>query len=312
VNRQLASQTRYAATSVVFEPPSSDDVLEIGSVLADRYQIEATIGAGGMARVYRAQHLELAHPVAVKVLHASLNRNREATLRFQREAAMARRLVHPNIVTITDSGVLDDGRYFLVMEVLDGETLEARLAREGRFPWRTAVPLLTEILLGLRHAHEHGVVHRDIKPENLFLLRADESPRVKILDFGTAKLFTGMPANMQITQRGVTIGAPLYMSPEQAVAGEVTPASDVYSTTVVLFEMLTGELPFLRSNAVATMKAHVYARPPKLTEAAPHLDVPDALEEIIRRGLAKLPVSRISSADAYLQLLDELVAAHGG
>jgi eukaryotic-like serine/threonine-protein kinase len=117
---------------------------------------------------------------------------------------------------------------------------------------------------------------------------------------------------MQITQRGVTIGAPLYMSPEQALSGEIMPASDLYSTTVVLFEMLTGELPFLRSNAVATMKAHVFARPPKLRDVAPDLEVPDELEEIVRRGLAKFPVSRIPTADAYLKLFEELTAVHAG
>jgi serine/threonine protein kinase len=295
----------------MFEPPSSEDAFEDGRVLAGRYRIDGSIGGGGMAHVYRAQHLELAQVVAVKVLHASHCRDREAVLRFQREAAIARRLAHPNIVTIIDSGVLEDGRYFMVMAALDGETLEARIAREGRIPWRVAVSLLGELLLGLRHAHEHGVIHRDIKPENIFVLRG-EGPRVKILDFGAAKSYPNVPANMQITQRGVTIGAPLYMSPEQALAGEVTPASDLYSTTVVLFEMLTGELPFLRSTAVATMKAHVYARPPTLREAAPHLEVPDELEEIIRRGLAKLPVSRIPTAEAYLKLLEELTAAHPG
>jgi serine/threonine-protein kinase len=294
---------------VVFESPSPEDAFETGRVLADRYRIDGIIGGGGMARVYRAQYLEQAHVVAIKVLHASHSRDREAVLRFHREAAMARQLEHPNIVTITDSGVLEDGRYFLVMEALDGETLEARIAREGRMPWRVAVSLLGELLLGLRHAHEHGVVHRDIKPENIFLLRG-EAPRVKLLDFGTAKLYTNVPANMQITQRGVTIGAPLYMSPEQAMAGEVSPASDLYSMTVVLFEMLTGELPFVRSNAVATMKAHVFARPPRLREAAPTLEVPDELEEIVRRGLAKLPVSRIPTADAYLKVLEELAASH--
>jgi serine/threonine-protein kinase len=293
---------------VVFEPPSPEDAFENGRVLADRYRIDGSLGDGGMARVYRAQHLELAHVVAVKVLHASHSRDREAVLRFQREAAMARRLKHPNIVTILDSGVLEDGREFVVMEALDGETLEARIAREGRIPWRVAVSLLGELLLGLRDAHEHGVVHRDIKPENLFLLRGD-GPRLKILDFGSAKLYTNVPANMQITQRGMAIGAPLYMSPEQAMAGEVTPASDLYSTTVVLFEMLTGEPPFLRSSAVATMKAHVFARPPKLREAAPSLEIPDELEEIVRRGLAKLPVSRIPTSEAYLKLLEELTAA---
>src|SRR5687767_5067994 len=186
-----------------------------------------------MARVYRAEHLEIARPVAIKVLHASHSQDREAVLRFQREVAMAGRLVHSNIVTVTDSGVLDDGRCFLVMEALDGETLDDQLMRDGRFPWRVAVTVLGELLLGLRHAHDRGVVHRDIKPENIFLLRGDASPRVKILDFGTAKLYTSMPGNLNITQSGVTIGTPLYMSPEQAVAGEVTPVSDLYSSTVV-------------------------------------------------------------------------------
>jgi len=294
---------------VEFEPPSPEDAFENGRVLADRYRIDGSFGGGGMAHVYRAQHLELAHVVAVKVLHASHCRDREAVLRFHREAAMARRLKHPNIVTIIDSGVLEDGRDFVVMEALDGETLEARIAREGKIPWRVAVSVLGELLLGLRHAHEHGIVHRDIKPENLFLLRGD-APRLKILDFGTAKLYANMPADMQITQRGMAIGAPLYMSPEQAMAGEVTPASDLYSTTIVLFEMLTGEPPFLRNSAVATMKAHVFARPPKLREAAPYLEIPDELEEIVRRGLAKLPVSRIPTSEAYLKLLEELMAAH--
>jgi serine/threonine-protein kinase len=296
---------------VGFEPPSSEVVFENGRVLADRYRIDGSIAGGGMAHVYRAQHLERAQVVAVKVLHASHSRDLEAVLRFQREVAMARRLAHPNIVTILDAGALEDGRSFLVMEALDGETFADRMAREGPIPWRVAVSLLCELLLGLSHAHERGVVHRDIKPGNLFLLQG-EGPRVKILDFGTAKLYTNVPASMQITQRGMTIGAPLYMSPEQAMAGEVTPASDLYSTTVVLFEMLTGELPFLRSNAVATMKAHVFAPPPKLREAAPHLELPDELEELVRRGLAKLPVSRIPSAETYLQLIDELTAAHAG
>lgn len=296
---------------MVFDPLSPEDAFENGRVLAGRYRIDGSIGGGGMARVYRAQHLELAHVVAVKVLHASHSRDRETVLRFQREAAMARRLGHPNIVTIIDSGVLEDGRDFVVMEALDGETLDARIAREGRIPWRIAVSLLGELLLGLRHAHEHGVVHRDIKPENLFLLRG-EGPRVKILDFGSAKLYANVPVNMQITQRGMAIGAPLYMSPEQAMAGEVAPTSDLYSTTVVLFEMLTGGLPFVRSNAVATMKAHVFARPPRLREAAPHLEVPDELEELVRRGLAKLPISRMQTAEAYLKLLEELMATHAG
>ena len=279
-------------------------------MIADRYRIDAVIGDGGMARVYRAEQLENARPVAIKVLHASHSQDREAVLRFQREVAMARRLAHENIVAVTDSGVLEDGRYFLVMEALEGETLDARLGREGPLPWRVAVAVLREILLGLGHAHDRGVVHRDIKPGNIFLLRGEAGPRVKIVDFGAAKLYPDAPGNVNITQRGVTIGSPLYMSPEQAVAGEATPVSDLYSSTVVLFEMLTGEPPFHRRDAVAMMKAHLSARPPKLRELAPQLEVPDELEEIVRRGLAKLPVSRTPTADAYLKLLDDLLAAH--
>ena len=288
--------------------PVPDDKIENGSVFADRYRIASVIGDGGMARVYRAEQMKDAHPVAIKVLHASHTQNREAVLRFQREVAMARRLAHPNIVSVTDSGVLDDGRYFLVMEALEGETLADRLQRERTLPWRAVVPLLKELLLGLGHAHEHGVVHRDIKPENVFLLRPDGGPLLKILDFGTAKRYPPPPANLNITQRGVTIGSPLYMSPEQAVAGEVSPASDLYSCTVMLFEMLTGAPPFDRKDAVSMMRAHVFSRPSKLRDVAPQLDVPDEFEEIVRRGLAKLPANRISSAETYLQLLDALPA----
>src|SRR5262249_54849970 len=154
-----------------------------GSVLADRYRIEGVLGGGGMARVYRAEHLELARPVAIKVLHASHSRDREAVLRFQREAATSRRLSHPNIVSVTDAGLLEDGCCYLVMEALEGETLDEQLRREGRRPWPDAVRLLREVLLGLRHAHAHGVVHRDIKPGNIFLLRASAGPLVKLLDF---------------------------------------------------------------------------------------------------------------------------------
>jgi len=278
-------------------------------VLDGRYRIDGVLGGGAMARVYRAEHLGIARPVAIKVLHAALRYSRDAVTRFQREATTSGRLVHPNIVTVTDAGMLPDGRCFLVMEALDGETLADRLEHEGRLPWRKAVALLGEILAGLRLAHDHGVVHRDIKPENLFLLRGDASPLVKILDFGIARLVEGVAGGSRITQSGLTIGTPLYMSPEQAVDGEITPASDLYSSTVVLFEMVTGQMPFYYEDPVATMKAHLNETPPSLQEIAPELDLPEQLEEIVRRGLAKTVIERIPSADSYLRTLDELMAA---
>ncbi|HSK01178.1 MAG TPA: serine/threonine-protein kinase, partial [Kofleriaceae bacterium] len=289
--------------------PLLDDALEAGGVLEGRYRIDGVIGGGGMARVYRAQHLAISRPVAIKVLHAGLSRSREAVERFRLEATASGRLVHPNIVTVTDFGVLPDGRSFLVMEALEGETLADRLEREGQLPWRAAVILFAELLRGLRHAHDHGVIHRDIKPENIFLPSGDGGPLVKILDFGVAKLCASAPGDARITQSGLTIGTPLYMSPEQTLDGEITPASDLYSSTVVLFEMIAGEPPFYRDDPVATMKAHLREPPPRLVEIAPELEIPGRLEDIVHHGLAKLAADRIPSAEAYLELLDELGVA---
>jgi serine/threonine protein kinase len=288
--------------------PSSDEFLEIGSVLDGRYRIDGVIGGGGMARVYRAEHLGIGRSVAIKVLYASQSRSREAVTRFQREAITSGRLEHPNIVAVTDSGMLHDGRCFLVMESLDGETLADRLAREGRLPWRAALALVRGIVVGLRHAHDHGVIHRDIKPDNIFVLRRDEDPLVKILDFGIAKLQEGAASDTRITQRGLTVGSPTYMSPEQAVDGEITPASDLYSTTVVLFEMLAGRTPFDRGDPVATMKAHISMPPPTLRDMAPEIDLPHGLEEIVQRGLAKSIAERIGSAGKLLGMLDRICA----
>jgi serine/threonine protein kinase len=317
VVRRTGRAPRAAIRSVAVSsltPP--DDALEVGSVLDGRYRIDGVIGGGGMARVYRAEHLGSSGPVAIKVLHTSLSRSSHAVARFRHETTTSGRLIHPNIVTVTDFGVIADGRCFLVMEALEGETLADRLARERRIPWRDAVAILREVLRGLGHAHHQGVVHRDIKPENVFLLRGAGEPLAKILDFGIAKLYARLQGDPQgdsrITQDGLTIGTPLYMSPEQTVGAAITPVADLYSSTVVLFEMLTGVPPFRRQDAIATMKAHLSARRPTLQQTAPDLELPDALEEIVRRGLAKQSAERIPSADAYLAALDRLELQVGG
>src|SRR6187549_5359 len=208
--------------------PSPDEDLSIGSVLDGRYRIEAVLGTGGMGRVYRAEHTGIGRAVAIKVLHADLNRNREAAARFQREALASGRLDHPNIVGVSDFGVLDDGACYLVMEALEGESLGDRLDREKRLPWQEALAILRGVLSGLRHAHERGVVHRDIKPDNIFLARKDSDLVVKILDFGIAKLAASTGDDPASTRAGLTVGTPAYLSPEQAVGGAITPASDIY------------------------------------------------------------------------------------
>ena len=208
---------------------SSDDQFEIGSVLDHRYRIDAVLGSGGMGRVYRAEHTQIGKSVAIKVLHADLTRNREASQRFRREVIALGKLDHPNIVGVSDSGQLDNGACFLVMEVLEGESLGDRLAREHRIHWVEALDILRGMLFGLRHAHERGVVHRDVKPDNIYLAHKDGEPVIKILDFGIAKLFAGHTDDPASTRAGLTVGTPAYLSPEQAVGGEISPASDLYS-----------------------------------------------------------------------------------
>ncbi|HEY4238852.1 MAG TPA: serine/threonine-protein kinase [Kofleriaceae bacterium] len=293
-------------------PADADERIPIGSVLDGRYRIDGVLGTGGMGRVYRGEHTGIGRAVAIKVLHADLAKNREAAARFQREALASGRLDHANIVGVSDVGVLDDGSCYLVMEVLEGESLGDRISRDKRIGWREALDILRGVLAGLRHAHDRGVVHRDIKPDNVYLARKDGASVVKILDFGIAKLYAGSPDDPASTRAGLTVGTPAYLSPEQAVGGEITPASDIYSATVVLYEMISGRAPFEDKDPLAMLGAHVSRPVPPLAEIAAGVEVPAALEDIMSRGLAKTPSQRISSAVEYLALLDGLAPAGSG
>ena len=290
--------------------PAPDDGLAVGSVVDGRYRIDGILGSGGMGRVYRGEHTGIGRAVAIKVLHADLGGNREAVTRFQREALASGRLDHPNIVAVSDFGELPDGAAFLVMEALEGEPLGTRIER-GRIPWREALAVLRGVLAGLAHAHERGVVHRDIKPDNVFLARKDDQLLVKVLDFGIAKLFAGIVDDPATTRAGLTIGTPAYLSPEQAVGGEITPQTDLYSTTVVLFEMLTGRAPFEADDPLQMLGAHAAGVPPRLLDVAPDIELPPGMEELVQRGLAKRGADRWPTALAYLAALD-LMAGEGG
>ncbi|MGE5185261.1 MAG: serine/threonine-protein kinase [Acidobacteriota bacterium] len=293
--------------------PSPDDsgVVAIGSVLDGRYRIDAVLGKGGMGRVYKGEHTGIGRAVAIKVLHAQLGRNKEATQRFQREALASGRLDHPNIVGVSDFGVLDDGSLYLVMEALEGESLGKRLERDKRIPWPEALAITRGVLAGLRHAHDKGVVHRDIKPDNIFLARKDGDIVVKILDFGIAKLYAGNADDPASTRAGLTVGTPAYLSPEQAVGGAITPAADLYSTSVVLYEMLVGRPPFEDTDPLQMLTAHVSRDAPTFAEVAPGLQVPPGLEDIVRHGLSKVAAERISSASEYVARLDDLARSAG-
>jgi serine/threonine-protein kinase len=279
----------------------------VGRVIAGSYRLTGLLGVGAMGKVFRAEELERGTEVAIKLLRTHLGANKEAAARFRREAFVGVKLVHPNCVPVLDFGTVEDGSCYLVMELVRGESLGDVLDREGRLPWRRALHIARHVLRGLDHAHREGVVHRDIKPDNIFLCEQDgDRDFARILDFGIAKL-VGDAAGAAITQAGITVGTPNYVSPEQATATTLDGRSDLYSLSCVLYEMLVGKPPFGDREALRTVLAHATEPPPTFAAIAPDVDIPEDVEALVRDGLAKRPDDRIGSASEYILRIDELV-----
>ncbi|HWM88723.1 MAG TPA: serine/threonine-protein kinase, partial [Kofleriaceae bacterium] len=286
---------------------------QIGDVLDSRYRIVGLLGQGGMGSVYRAEHVAIRRHVAIKVLHPDFAGDPDHSKRFQREAFVTGRADHPNCVTVSDFGPLAGGGFYLVMELVDGVVLGDLLAQEGRLPARRALHIARHLLRGLAHAHAAGVVHRDIKPSNVILVQqGDDLDFAKLLDFGVAKLVEGAPVadaqDQQITRIGTTVGTPTYVAPEQAVGGAVDPRSDLYSLSVVLFEMIAGQPPFRAEDVVKLLGMHLSAPVPAMSELVPGLTVSPPVEQLVRAGLEKDKASRHPSAAAYGAAIDELFA----
>jgi len=286
-------------------PTPGSTAPDLGKVVDGRYRLLEQIGQGGMGAVYRAEHLGMGKVVALKVLRPELGGQADALTRFEREAQAAARVDHKNVVAVSDFGAQADGSLYLAMEYLRGETLRHRLDREGRIEWSHAVNIARHVARGLAHAHGQGVVHRDIKPENIFLVEDDDDPDfAKILDFGIARSLSGGDA--RVTQAGIVIGTPAYLSPEQALGGAVDTRSDQYSLATVLFEMLTGVTPFGDREPVAILTAHAVAPVPAMDDVVPGLGVPGAIEAIVRRALAKEKSERYPDTAAFLAALDQV------
>lgn len=275
----------------------------IGTTLKDRYQIEARLGEGGAAEVYRALDTRLSRTVVVKVLRPQLAANPDVLKRFEREARDAASLSHPNIVQVFD--IENDGASdFIVMEYCDGGDLKRYLqGHGGRLPVARAVEVTQALLRALDYAHQHNVIHRDVKPHNVMLCgaRGKEFQSVKLADFGIAR---ALSSDTQ-TQTGTFVGSAAYISPEQAQGFRVDPASDLYSVGVVLFEMLTGRLPFDADNPVTMALKHVQEPPPSPRALRP--DLPPRLEFVLLRALAKDPRQRYQSAAEFAQALANAV-----
>ncbi len=274
-----------------------------GKTVSGRYEIEAKIGEGAMGSVYRAKHTFINKPVALKVLHPRFSADPEIVERFQREAQAAAHIEHPNICLATDFGRLDDSAFFLVMEWLDGESLEELLEREGRLDPDRAVKLAVQIAEALEKAHELGIVHRDLKPANIMVVDKNGREFVKVTDFGIAQVRLGDSA--KITQAGAAYGTPTYMSPEQASGREVDGRSDLYALGVILYEMLTDKVPFDADSIPLIMAKHVTDPPPPMAEMAPDAPIPRWLDHVVMKCMEKAPEARPQTAAELVKLLTE-------
>lgn len=283
--------------------------LSAGTVLGRRFRIEELLGQGGMGTVYRAIDLATNQPVAVKTLLPASQHDSALRRRFAREAEIIERLQHPNFVKLIEYGQHEGEPSYVAMELLSGDALNRVLRRESRLAPRRALHITSHVLSGLTYAHAQGIVHRDLKPENVMLLQQGEDPDfAKVLDLGIAKLVAPDDAHRtRLTQQGELMGTPLYISPEMLRGEPLDARADLYSLTVMLYEMLAARPPFESATSTALYAMHLAAPPPSLADVAPELALPAALERLLQQGLAKEPAERIPSAEAYLRHVDELL-----
>jgi len=263
-----------------------------GTLLAGKYRLGSLIGSGSFGSVYRARHVDLAHDVAVKVLLTAARNSPEALARFQREGIAACRVKHPNAVAVTDFGVTAGGAAFLVMELLEGQSLQDEMMRVGRFSAPRCAEILTPLCAALAEAHAAGIVHRDIKPANVFLQRTPQGEKVKVLDFGIAKMADEDARAGSLTVAGGILGTPVYMAPERFRGEAIDGASDVYSVGVMLYQMLAGRVPFVApdSDLMAIVMMHLHREPPPLSEADP--EIAPEIDRIVLSALRKHPRQR--------------------
>ncbi|MCI0573803.1 MAG: protein kinase [Myxococcaceae bacterium] len=283
----------------------------VGRLVDGKYRVEALLGEGGMGRVYRARQLTLDKPVVLKLLHHSLQSDPTTVVRFEREARAASRLNHPNVISILDfAQAREDGTLYIAMELVAGTDLHHVLAHEWPLPEARILRIVSQVLSALGEAHGVGVIHRDLKPENIMLeQRRGEPDFVKVLDFGIAKIqdATGEDGRA-LTRAGHVFGTPEYVSPEQARGAPLDARSDLYAVGVILYQLVTGLLPFESDSPLGFATKHLTELPPAPSQRRAGVRVSPGLERLIQRALEKDPKDRPQSAESFRQ---ELLALDG-
>jgi serine/threonine protein kinase len=284
-------------------------------ILGGQFKIVQKIGTGGMGSVYKAAQPAMNRMVAIKILHPKLTARADLVARFRREARAMSQLNHPNTVKVFMYGELEeDGSLYIVMEHLEGRNLNRKVKREGPLSVEQGVSILVQVCGALQEAHGMGIVHRDLKPENIFLCKQvgiDEFP--KVLDFGLAKVTDQQmqPGSVNLTQEGMVFGTPEFMSPEQAQGKQLDPRSDIYSLSVILYEALTGKLPFDARTPMEYIQKHVVEPPIALSRRIEGLTFPKGLDEVVAKAMAKKPGDRFQSAIQFAAALRPFAGASG-
>lgn len=307
--RELAARIKaILRRATQYSRPAADEQFGPGNVLADRYKLLGRIGEGGMATIWTALDSVMGRQVVLKVLHSAYINPGAPLARFEQESKLLARLSHPNIVRVYDAGTLRNKQPYMVMEYVRGESLADILFREGTLPLSMVLKVLIQVCSGLEAAHEAGIVHRDLKPENI-LVHDDlgKIDAVKIVDFGIARM---MNSNTRLTRTEAVIGTTAYLSPEHLFDLPVDGRADVYALGIIMFELLTGEPPFVAETAEAVMLKHITDEPP-LASAKRH-DLNPLVDQVILRTLQKAPERRYSSAFALQQNLERLLSVTGG